>query len=88
VYSNINSRFQNFGNGFTYFDFKQRQAVSLDDFQRGLEGFAIHMPLIDSKSIFGYLTGSDASESVLMRFQQYMKLHEERKARNIDQFEL
>lgn len=46
------------------------------------------MTLLDSKSVFAYLTDSDASETVLMRFNQFMKLHEERKDRNIDLFEL
>jgi hypothetical protein len=68
IYSNINSRFQTFGNGFTYFDFKSRQAISLDDFSRALDGFAIRMSPIDSKSVFAYLTDSDASDTVLMRF--------------------
>lgn len=88
IYSNINSRFQSFGNGFTYFDFKNRQAVSLDDFQRALDGFAIKMSPMDSKSVFAYLTDSDASETVLMRPKQFMKLQEEKKQRNIDVFEL
>jgi hypothetical protein len=42
----------------------------------------------DSKSVFAYLTDSDGSETVLMRFKQFMRLHEERKMRNIDLFEL
>lgn len=46
------------------------------------------MSPLDSKSVFAYLSDSDASETVLMRFNQFMRLHEERKQRNIDLFEL
>lgn len=66
IYSNIKSRFQIFANGYCYLDFKQRQAVSLDDFARGLDGFGIKISPLDQRSVFAYLTDSDGSSRVLM----------------------
>ena len=66
IYSNIKSRFQIFANGFCYLDFKSRQAVSLDDFSRGMDGFGLKMSPSDSKSVFAYLAGSENFETALM----------------------
>ena len=88
IYSNIKSRFQIFANAFCYLDFKSRQAVSIDDFSRGMDGFGLKMSPQDSKSVFAYLTGSENIESALMTSKQFCKLQEEFKDRNVDPYEL
>jgi len=80
IYSNIKCRFQVFGNAFCYFDFKNRQAVSFDDFLQGLEGFSIKMSRHDAKSVFAYLTSKDdhtLKDTTLMKFEEFLKLQGE-----------
>ena len=91
IYSNIKCRFQVFGNAYCYLDFKNRQGVSFDDFQRGLEGFSIKMSRHDARSVFAYLTDKDhktLTANTLMSFEQFVRLQGEEKARNVDQHEL
>ena len=90
VYANISKRFQIFSNGYCFMDFKSREGVSLQDWNRGLDGFAIKMMPEDSKKVFQYLTDSTENDinKALMTHSQFMKLSEERKQRNIDPFEL
>mmetsp|Transcript_39689 Transcript_39689/g.60815 ORF Transcript_39689/g.60815 Transcript_39689/m.60815 type:complete len:122 (-) Transcript_39689:930-1295(-) len=90
IYGNIKSRFQVFGNAFKYLDFKNREAVSFEDFQHGLEGFSIKMSRFDAKSVFAYLTQQEGSlqPNVFMTLDQFLKLKGEEKVRNVDPFEL
>lgn len=88
IYVNIKRRFQVISNAFCYLDFKGREAVSLQDWVRGLDGFSIKILPRDSKLVFQYLTDSNAGSKVLMTNDQFMRLHNERKQRNIDPFEL
>jgi len=48
-----------FANAYCYLDFKNRSAVSFEDFVKGLEGFSIKMSRYDAKSVFAYLTDKD-----------------------------
>lgn len=73
---------------FCFLDFKSRDGVSLSDWRRGLDGFAIKLFPDDVKMVFNYLTNSNGNDKVLMTHDQFMKLHEERAHRNIDPFEL
>lgn len=49
VYSNLRKRFQVLANAYCYLDFKNRDGVSLKDWLRGLEGFAIKIMPEDAK---------------------------------------
>ena len=70
-------------------DFLNRGGISLDDWQRGLDGFSIKMLPKDSKSVFMYLTGQEEENpNVLMTEDQFMRMHGEKMFRNIDPFEL
>jgi hypothetical protein len=88
IYVNIKKRFQMFNNAFCYLDFKGRDGVSLQDWTRGLDGFSIKILPRDAKLVFQYLTDSDGGAKVLMTQDEFMRLHTERKRRNIDPFEL
>ena len=68
IYQNIKSRFQVFGNSYCYLDFKSRSAVSLSDWRRGLDGFAIKMSAKDQRSVFQYLTDNEDAENTYMTF--------------------
>ena len=55
-----------------------------------MDGFNIRITEADQKSVFCYLadcSGADMS-TAHMTFEQFMKLSEEKKSRNIDPFEL
>ena len=56
IYMNVSKRFQVFGNAYCYLDFKNRQRVSLSDFIKGMDGFALKITPADAKLVFRYLT--------------------------------
>jgi len=66
IYANVKARFQNLTNAYCFLDFRDREGVSLTDWNRGLEGFHIKMLPEDSLMVFKYLTSSDGNEKVLM----------------------
>lgn len=93
IYMNVSKRFQVFGNAYCYLDFKNRQRVSLSDFIKGLDGFALKITPADAKLVFRYLTDTQDQEPgdpepVFMTQDQFMKLKTESKTRKIDPFEL
>lgn len=88
VYQNISKRFQQLGNAFCYMDFMNRGGISLEDWNRGLDGFAIKILPKDAKLIFEYLVQKEAKEDVLMYKKHFQKLLDEKSFRNVDPFEL
>jgi hypothetical protein len=59
IFKNLKSRFQIFGNAFCFLDFKNRGAISFDDFSRGLDGLSIKISKFDQRAVFAYLIGVD-----------------------------
>jgi hypothetical protein len=53
-------------NAYCFLDFKSRDGVSQQDWNRGLEGFSIKLFPEDAKMVFMYLTDSDGNDKVLM----------------------
>lgn len=65
--------------------------MSLSDFIKGLDGFALKMSPSDAKLVFSYLTDTqdqEPGEPIFMTQEQFMKLKTESKTRKIDPFEL
>lgn len=83
-----------FANSFRYLDFKNRNCVSFSDFSKGLVSFGIRLGIQDRKYAFAYLADcvNDLNhiqeETPLINYQQYSKLQNEAKERNVDPFEM
>jgi hypothetical protein len=93
IYRNINSRFQVFENSYKYLDAKNRDCVTFGEFSQGLQSFGIAMSPHDRRLVFAYLTdrsdtGGGNEPMALMSQDQFMKLKDEAKERNIDPSEL